>query len=116
MEKFNLPPFTIGQAVVCVDDSETWGIKKGDKYTVTGFVNNCRCGLTICVNNIPNISQSGNPIKQGQLVHCPTCNTTIYASALKSYLPRRFAPLQEQKFKAVTFEKLCEEVELICEN
>lgn len=108
MEKLNLPPFTIGQKVVCVVPDRIK--QKGKIYTVEGVVKCPHCSEWL-VNFGVYAGFDGR-------VSCTyNSNKTAIRSA-KFYHAEHtdFAPLQEQKFKAVTFEKLCEEVELICEN
>lgn len=99
MEKLNLPPFTPGQKVVCIETGESWhGDKtlKGEIYTVR----RCEFDTNRFVNS---------PNEPGVWVLWIDENTAGWWCEM-------FRPIQESKFKAVTFEKICEEVELICEN
>lgn len=116
MEKLNLPPFTVGQKVVCVDPGTNKPLKKGDKYTITSIHNNCRCGYLVNVDNHTAIGLDYRPILNGELCACGGCGTLKYSNGFSLYLPTRFASIQESKFRAVSFEKVMEENKVLCEN
>lgn len=101
--KNNIPPFTIGQKVVCINDVFfSHGIdgeitpKNGNTYTVRGIFNSVR-GFSITLVEIKN-------------------NERMYRDGLLKivvtecrFLAHRFRPLQELKAPILTFEKIKEE-------
>lgn len=105
MEKLNLPPFYIGQKVVCISPNKDYPIKEGQVVIIKEVRQNKCCGVWVVNVGISSFND--------KMIRC-SCNLR-YAND-NTLSAKRFVPAQEQKFKAVTFEKLCEEVELICEN
>lgn len=104
MEKLNLPPFYVGQKVICVNSIGTYGLTKNKIYTVHDIFN-CVCGIKT-VDLGFKTAHAGS-----RCSNCRKANTGVF-----TYRLDRFRPLQEQKFRAVTFEKVMEETEAICEN
>lgn len=105
MEKLNIPPFYVGQKVVCIKPIKT--LVKDKIYTLTG-VNKCACGTTIVSWG------ETDGIVLG--VDCHSCGRINFKSREFFADSSRFAPIQESKFRAVSFEKIMQETEQICEN
>lgn len=111
MEKLNLPPFYVGQKVVHVGTPyRTLG--KNTVHIVEG-VRRIPCGCYVLdIHGEPSDIVYAGPASHsdcGWYGFNPSPNRCGFSTS-------DFRPLQESKFKAVTFEKICEEVELICEN
>lgn len=111
MEKLNIQPFYLGQKVVHVGDPFGF-LGKNTTHTVTG-VHKCSCGCFVLGIDHDLLS----PITTGR-ENCFKCKTSVSgkSGAMSGYMSTDFRPLQEAKFKAVSFEKITQEVELICEN
>jgi hypothetical protein len=108
-EKLNIPAFYLGQKVVCIQSAESYGLFKDKTYTLTD-VRLCSCGETTVSFGVPHG-------KQTWLCECFGCNGEIKNSLGQWYCrSARFAPLQESQFRVVSFEKVMEETEIICEN
>lgn len=105
MEKLNLPPFYVGQKVVCIQSHPMGFFKKGQEFTIID-ARKMKC----CADWVVDIGIHTHYLE----MDCSCCGATV--DNISYYRSSRFAPIQESKFKAVTFEKICEEVELICEN
>lgn len=106
MEKLNLPPFYVGQRIVCLISDRV--AKKGLKYTAKSVV---KCPY--CEEWLIGYAEAG----MTGWVSCTHSDKSVISTTGLFHAPHtNFAPIQESKFRAVTLEKLCEEVELICEN
>lgn len=118
MEKLNLPPFYIGQKVVCVEQSTNGTLCLNKIYTVTGTTTHCHCGVVVNVNNIGERGSMLKKIEAGQLVTCPTCRVTYTSNGLQYFLSSRFAPIQRQKFPLMTFSEIkqTEKKEILINN
>lgn len=100
MENLNLPPFYVGQKVVCVDPRPDFGLFKDKIYTIAEVIR-CKCGAT-------NVAWGAtNPL----ITHssCYSCGNIVTQES-KYYFCRssRFAPVQEQKFPLIKLTKVIE--------
>lgn len=111
MENSKIPPFYVGQKVVHV--GEPFGIL-GNKtiHTVTG-VHQTPCGCFII-----DVDNEGFEKIKTYLSTCDQCGAYVTTThqCVRGYYPIDFRPLQESKFRAITFEKIMEETEKICVN
>lgn len=86
MNKLNLPPFYVGQKVVCVDDkkrdSRMVYVKLGVEYTISGIIQSI-FGYSVFVSEA-------------------WCDSPL------GYYHDRFATLQQQNFPLMTFSKILE--------
>jgi hypothetical protein len=101
-----LPPFYVGQEVVCIKDHSKGTVKKGQCYTILSIEKGC-CTWIVDVG-VPNIDKSPNCL-------CTYCGTRLmgvnkYTLKTSSDL---FAP--KDQFKAITFTKVME-TELVSQN
>jgi len=102
MEKLNLPPFVIGDNVVCISENNYRDIKKGLVYKVRRVFKTACCNSWLVDVGVPLL---GNCI-------CGKCGNNIYSP--NGFQSIRFSKVQEQKFKAITFSEI-EELQP-CEN
>lgn len=101
----NLPPFYVGQEVVCINDSSPLilPVKKNEIYTVLGVRFGC-CSWEVYLGH-----QSA-----AKSCSCGKCTRINPRKELDWYLlASRFAP--KDQFKAITFTKVLE-TELVSEN
>lgn len=98
----NIPPFYVGQKVVCVDGSPEHGLHKGETYILTD-VKMCKCGYC----SVSWGSKSGR-----SKLTCPGCKNDMSSSTLGEWYGKstRFRPVQEQKFHLISYSKVLEEV------
>ena len=104
MENPNIHPFYVGQKVVCIKSNPTGTLKENKVYEIKAMRNCPMCNASEV--NVGFISDR-------KLINCGCGFTEINQGF---YWASRFRPLQEAKFKAVSFEKIIEEVEQLCEN
>lgn len=95
-----LHKFYIGQAVVSIKSHSLGLHKKGQKFIVTGIQKKC-CTWTISIGVMNDVTYS----------NCSRCGA-IYERGTKEvyFNAGSFAPIEEQEFKQVTFEKILEEI------
>lgn len=97
----NIPPFYVGQNVVCVKGSEEFKIKKGVTYTVTEVVS-CKCSTRVSVGIKGDMV--AQPPFQGT---CATCKGKLIFNRNETYAySTRFAPTQQKDFPLLTFSKI----------
>lgn len=94
MEINNLPPFYVGQKVVCIQSHSRGHFKKGDVFTVKSVLKPC-CNWTIDIGFRSSYD----------LMRCSCLNTYPYNG---HYLAAAFRPLEELKPPLLTFEKIKE--------
>lgn len=95
-----LPPFYIGQKVISILSHLCGLHKKGDKFIVTGVFKKC-CDWTITIGITSEKKYS----------QCYTCKQDYLRGTLEvQFGSIAFAPIEEQEFKQVTFEKILEEM------
>lgn len=92
--KIDIPPFHIGQKVVCVM-SHSWGFVVKDKIYTIESISKCRCGFSVKLVGISYKYPS----------FCYICKNDFSDLYIAS---DRFKPLQEQKAPLLTFEKIQE--------
>lgn len=111
----NLPPFYVGQKVVCVRscDSTKWGtgdkvngVVKGETYTIKAIAPNC-CGVgfMVDVGLIPKYDVLCSKC-------CKNLGKTLWAN------PKLFAPIEKQNFPLMTFKEIVkkEEEQVLIDN
>ena len=92
----NLPPFFVGQKVVCVKanaDSLGNNLVRDNTYTVQG-VHKCECGWKVSVGGITDNRIIRCPCG------CPDPDTNVW------WFSNRFAPLDQTSFPAMTFKEI----------
>lgn len=101
MNKLNLPPFYIGQKVVCVKPSEKHGLFKDKIYTITD-VKRCICGCT-------QVSWGVKTTETG--LNCASCDKDLTIGSIPEYyaLASRFCPAEEKPLPLLTFEQIKKE-------
>jgi hypothetical protein len=88
----NNPPFSIGQRVVALRDSNATGapkIKKGQELSVAGCVKmNCGCGWLVLIQEFP---------ARDEKSRCGKCCGTVFHEGLFNFGGRHiyFAPIRE---------------------
>lgn len=92
--KISIPPFHIGQKVVCVI-SHSWGFVVKDKIYTIESIEKCNCGFNVKLVGVTYITGT----------RCSICNHH-HSDVYIKY--NRFKPLQEQKVPLITFEKIQE--------
>lgn len=109
MKEINLPPFYVGQRVVCVKDNSSKSIKKGQEFSVLGL-NQFSCGCWSIDIGIKSESPRTGCGEHG-LHQTAKCNNGI-----KWFHVKLFAPI-EQTFQPITLEKVLEiETKLVSAN
>lgn len=111
-QEINLPPFYVGQRVVCINDEIIFAglpsapIKNGTIYTVAGVLKVC-CRWHIDIGLYSGRSH----------VRCPSCYGDILKPNMNYWLAAfRFAPIEEN-FQSISLEKVLEkETPLISVN
>lgn len=106
-----IPPFYIGQEVICLKDigiiGTKYGVQKGKDYVVTAIYKPC-CYYVIQVG----IIYPGNFIS----TCCFECNTQRLFNKNIEFNASKFAPKLNQEYKEVTFTKITEEIGVPCEQ
>ena len=104
----NLPPFYVGQKVVCIKDHTEGIVKKGQEYIIMDIVPGC-CSVDAWWVDI-----GYKPSPKVLYLQCPICHqiSQDHLQYLAFYL---FAPIEEQKFSKVTYTEILEAVEM-CNN
>lgn len=111
-ENLNLPPFVKGDRVVYIKSAS---LPKNSVHTVI------ECGLGACggcyfvrvkgynYDPLPGIAP---------VIECVDCGGYFLReeSRYEAHTVHSFRKVQESKFRAVSFEKVMEETEIICEN
>jgi len=100
MNKLNLPPFYVGQKVVCVKTHSQGIVVKGNVYSVKEcYLSPCGCNYVVCVG----------VLATGQFNKCTTCGKRRNPES--KYHPishELFAPVQEAKPPLMTFTQIKE--------
>jgi hypothetical protein len=101
-----IPPFYIGQKVVCIQNHSQGLVKKGVEYTILDIQKGCKHHSWIVdVDHPKNLFGTGG---------CAICGVDKTETAY--YICHSlFAPIEEQKFSKVTYTQVLEEVEM-CNN
>jgi hypothetical protein len=99
----NIPPFYVGQEVICLIDAPDFGLKKGTEKIIMGIQKPC-CSWMVDV---------GLTIPRGEVCVCVRCNhempeSTIVWGAAECWKPK-------DQMKAASFTKVME-TELVSEN
>ncbi len=103
----NFAPFYVGQRVVCINNAVLSNahldpssvLVKGKVYTITSVTKGC-CGWSVTIG-IPGTTPA---------LTCHICGKTYLRGVLGewSFIPERFAPIQED-FQSITLEKILEQ-------
>lgn len=104
-ENLNLPPFVKGDLVICIKSNKGNEVEEGKKYTVISVKKATCCGVWVV-----NVGAHRYYVD----IKCSSCGHVC--SHDSHYMASRFRKVQESKFRAVSFEKVMEETEIICEN
>lgn len=95
----NLPPFYVGQKVVCIKNHSSGVVLKDKTYTVTSVLKIC-CGFRIGVGIEWNYGTKN--------VCCSSCTSIRPPDKEWMLSPCLFAPLQESVFPTLTLSRVIE--------